>query len=79
VAPDLILTGRRLTGIECAANNVVSGAYPNDELMDRVMAFSKGLNKGRWIVGQMKQVLNSRIIRLMEDDKAILKQGDVRV
>ncbi len=77
--PDLILTGRRLTGLECAAHNVVSGAYPNEELMDRVMAFAAGLNKGRQIIGQMKQVLNSRIIRLMEEDKTILRKGDVRV
>ena len=79
LVPELILTGRRLTGLECAAYNVVAGAYPNEELMDRVMAFAAGLNKGRGIIGRMKQVLNSRIIRLMQEDKAILRQGDVRV
>jgi len=77
--PELILTGRRLTGLECADYNVVSAAYPNEELMDRVMAFAAGLNKDRQIVGRMKPVLNARIIRLMEEDKAVLKQGDVRV
>lgn len=77
--PELILTGRRLTGLECADYNVVSAAYPNEELMDRVMAFAGGLNKDRQIVGRMKQVLNSRIIQLMEEDKAVLQQGDVRV
>ena len=79
LVPELILTGRRLTGLECADYNVVSAAYPNEELMDRVMAFAGGLNKGRQIVGRMKQVLNSRIIQLMEDDKAVLQKGDVRV
>ncbi len=79
LVPDLILTGRRLTGLECAAGNVVSAAYPNDELMDKVMTFARGLNKGRRIIGQMKKVLNDRITRLMEEDKVILKQGDVRV
>jgi enoyl-CoA hydratase/carnithine racemase len=79
LVPELILTGRRLTGLECAAYNVVAAAYPNEELMDKVMAFAVGLNKDRKIIGHMKQVINARIIQLMEEDKALLQQGDVRV
>jgi len=77
--PDLILTGRRLTGLECVEHHLVSAAYPNEELMDKVMAFAGGLNKGRQIVGSMKRVLHSRTIQLMEDDKAVLQQGEIRV
>ena len=77
--PELILTGRRLTGLECAAYNVVSAAYPNEDLMDKVMAFAAGLNKDRKIIGHMKQVINSRSVHLMEEDKAVLQQGEIRV
>jgi len=47
--------------------------------MEKVMAFAGGLNKGRQIVGAMKQVLHSRIIQLMEEDKSVLQQGEIRV
>lgn len=77
--PELILTGRRLTGLECAGYHLVSAAYPNEELMEKVMAFAAGLNKGRGIVGSMKQVLHARTVQLMEEDKAVLRQGDIRV
>ena len=77
--PDLVLTGRRLTGLECAAYNMVAAAYPNEELMEKVMAFAGGLNKGRQIVGAMKKVLHSRTIQLMEEDKSVLQQGEIRV
>jgi enoyl-CoA hydratase/carnithine racemase len=76
---ELILTGRRLTGEECAAAYVVSSAYNNDVLMDRVMDFAKGLNKGRRIVGEMKKVMNGHIVKLMEEDAASLKEGQVLV
>jgi len=79
VVQDLILTGRRLTGVECAEKHIVTEAYPNDDLMDRAMAFARGLNKGRWIVGQMKQVLNGRIVQMMEEDKGYMNQGKVKV
>lgn len=79
LVPDLILTGRRLTGLECAANNVVAAAYTNEELLEKVTAFAAGLNKDRWIVGSIKKVLNARTLQLMEGDKAVLKQGDIRV
>jgi len=76
---ELILTGRRLTGEECAAAHVAAAAYDNDALMDRVMDFAKGLNKGRAIVGDMKKVMNDSIIKLMEEDAASLKEGQVLV
>jgi Delta3-Delta2-enoyl-CoA isomerase len=79
IAEELVLTGRRFTGAECAANQVVAAAYPNEILMDKVMAFAKGLNKGRAIVGGMKKVLNGGIIKLLEEDMKYVREGEVRV
>ena len=79
LVPELILTGRRLTGLECAEYRLVSAAWPDGELMEKVMAFAGGLNKGRQIVGAMKKVLHSRTIQLMEEDKSVLQQGEIRV
>jgi enoyl-CoA hydratase/carnithine racemase len=79
ILEELILTGWRLTGLECAAGHVVSAAYSNDELMDKVMAFAAGLNKERGIVGEMKKVLNGPIVKLMEEDAESLQMGKVVV
>ncbi|MGD0856929.1 MAG: enoyl-CoA hydratase/isomerase family protein [Dehalococcoidia bacterium] len=76
---DAVLTGRRFTGAECAANHVVVNAYNNDELMEKVMAFAKGLKKGRWIVSEMKKVINSRTLKLMEEDMRYIEKGELRV
>ncbi len=76
---DVVLTGRRFTGAECAANQVVVEAYDNAELMNKVMAFAGSLNKGRQIVGEMKRVLNGRVLKLMEEDVDHIKPGEIRV
>jgi len=76
---DAVLTGRRFTGAECAANHVVVNAYNNDELMEKVMAFAKGLKKGRWIVSEMKKVINRRTLKLMEEDIRYIEKGELRV
>jgi len=79
VMEDILLAGRRFTGLECEAYRIVSAVYPNDQLLDKVMAFASGLNKGRWIVGQMKKVHYARVLRLMEDDLSVIEKGSVRV
>lgn len=79
VAEELVLTGRRLTGTECAAHRVVTAASPGQDLMDEVMAFARNLNKGRHIVGEMKKVLNHHIVKLMESDSGLIGEGEVRV
>jgi len=77
---DALLTGRRFTGKEAAANCVIRAAYPNDVLMERVMDFARGLNKGRTIIGQMKQVLNSHVIELLDEvDMPTICQGHFSV
>jgi enoyl-CoA hydratase/carnithine racemase len=76
---ELILTGRRFTGAECVAHNVVTAAYPNEELTEKVVKFAAGLNKGRQIVGSMKGVLNRKVVDQMKEDLEIVRQGHVRV
>jgi len=75
VVKELILAGRRLTGAECVAGHVAVAAYNNDELMDKIMAYARGLNKGRGIVGDMKKVLNGPTVKLMEADAGLIKEG----
>lgn len=73
---EAMLTGKRFTGNEAAANHAVTAVYPDDCLMDRVMDFAGGLNKSRSIVGRMKRMLYSHIIKLMdEEDLPIARQG----
>ena len=76
---ELVLTGRRFTGTECEAHQVVTAAYPNEELAEKVMKFAAGLNKGRQIVGSMKGVLNRRVVDLMKEDMEIIRRGHVMV
>ncbi|MFA5064324.1 MAG: enoyl-CoA hydratase/isomerase family protein [Dehalococcoidia bacterium] len=79
VVRELILTGRRLTGLECVSSHVVSAAFSNEEMMDKVMAFAGGLNKSRGIVGDMKKILNGPIIDLIDKDAASIKEGQIVV
>jgi enoyl-CoA hydratase/carnithine racemase len=76
---DVILTSRRFTGVECAANHVVAETYDNAELMSKTMTFAGGLNKSRQIVGEMKKVLNGPVLRLIEEDMDHITQGEIRV
>jgi len=76
---ELVLTGRRFTGTECEAHHVITAAYPNEELTEKVVKFAAGLNKGRQIVGSMKGVLNRRVVDLMKEDLGIIRQGHVMV
>ena len=76
---ELILTGRRLTGVECAAGHVVTAAYGNDELMDKVIAYAAGLNKPRNIVGEMKKVMNGPVVELLEEEIKAFPEGQVLV
>ncbi len=79
VITDLILTGRRLSGLECVSRQVVSATYSNEEIIDRVMDFAAGLNKSRGIVGDMKRVLNGPVIDLIDKDAASIKEGQLVV
>jgi hypothetical protein len=47
--------------------------------MDKVMEYSKGLNKGRGIVGEMKRVMHARTLKLMEEDSSSIQEGQILV
>ena len=59
-------TGKRFTATELEACHFIRKACTMDELMKESIAFAKGLNKGRWIIGEMKKVLRKDIADLME-------------
>ena len=52
---EMLYTGKRLTAEECQAHNIVTKAVHIDHLIVETMAFAKSLNKGRDIIGPMKQ------------------------
>jgi enoyl-CoA hydratase/carnithine racemase len=77
---DIVLTGRRVPGTEAVDYRIGHSAHPQAELMMKVMEFARGLNKSRGIVGQMKQVKNAAILRLMNEvDPGIIDRGDTVV
>lgn len=65
------LTGRRYTAVELEAHKVVVQACPVDDLMNRVMAFGKTLNKGREILKTMKAVGFKPILQIMDTDDPV--------
>jgi len=76
---ELVLTGRRFTGHQSAEHHIVTYAYHNTELEEKVLKFAAGLNKGREIVGKMKGVLNRKVVDLMKKDLVIIGRGHVMV
>jgi enoyl-CoA hydratase/carnithine racemase len=76
---EIVLTGKRFTGVECEEHHVITAAYPNEVLLEKVMKFTTGLKKERRIVGSMKGVLNRRVVDLMKADLGIIRQGHVMV
>jgi Delta3-Delta2-enoyl-CoA isomerase len=69
------LTGKRYTALELEAHKVVVQACPVDDLMNRVMTFAKGLNKGRQILKTMKAVGFKPILQVMETDDPVYLQN----
>ncbi len=76
---DIILSGRRFTGKEAVAAQIITATYNEDEFTDKVMAFANGCNKGRWIVGQMKKVYHLGVLEQMATDMEHIEPGTVRV
>jgi enoyl-CoA hydratase/carnithine racemase len=59
-------TGKRFTATELEQCHFIRKACTMDELIKESVAFAKGLNKGRWIIGEMKKVLRKDIGDLMD-------------
>jgi enoyl-CoA hydratase/carnithine racemase len=76
---DIILSGRRFSGQEALAGQVITATYDKDEFIDNVMAFAGGCGKGRWIVGEMKKVYHLGVLQQMAIDMEHIEPGVVRV
>jgi enoyl-CoA hydratase/carnithine racemase len=60
------LTGKRFTAAELEKCHAIRKACTMDDLMKETAGFARGLNKGRWIVSEMKKVLRHDIGLLMD-------------
>jgi Delta3-Delta2-enoyl-CoA isomerase len=60
-------TARRLTARECEDYNLVMKACPLEQLMPQALAFAKGLNKGRDIIGRMKLETLAPVIGVIDE------------
>ena len=65
-------TARRLTAQECEQHHLVMKACPLDQLLSQAVAFAKGLNKGRDIIGRMKMETLAPVISVIDETLAKL-------
>lgn len=65
---ELKYTGKRATAEECAQSGFIMKACHMDQLMDDVMAFAKANGKKRKIFGIMKERMNGRVVRVMDEE-----------
>lgn len=74
------LTAKRFTATELEQCRFIRKACTLDELMKESIGFAKGLNKGRWIVGEMKKVMYKDLQVLMDlPIEKNLNPGDVPI
>ena len=77
---EMQLTGCRLTAEVCEANRIVKKASPVEDLMGDVMAFAKGLNKRRAIVGELKRRLTGPIVHAIDvEDVPYIESGKFNI
>ncbi|MCX6004521.1 MAG: enoyl-CoA hydratase/isomerase family protein [Chloroflexi bacterium] len=75
-------TGKRFTAAELETFHVIRKACTMDDLMKEATGFAKSLNKGRWIISEMKKVLRKDIGYLMDhaaDDRPKLDSDNVPI
>jgi Delta3-Delta2-enoyl-CoA isomerase len=63
---------RRLTAGECENYHIINKACKLDELLQEAVAFAKGLNKGRDIIGSMKMETLAPVISVIDETIAKL-------
>jgi Delta3-Delta2-enoyl-CoA isomerase len=74
------LTAKRFTATELEQCHFIRKACARDEVLTESIAFAKSLNKGRWIVGEMKKVLRKPIGDLLDLPPAVtFDPGDVPI
>jgi len=69
-------TGCRLTAEECEAHHIMRQACPPERLVDEAVAFARGLDKRRAVVGELKRRLNADIVRAIDvEDGPYIESG----
>ncbi|MEM0977943.1 MAG: enoyl-CoA hydratase/isomerase family protein [Pseudomonadota bacterium] len=70
---DFVLTGRRITAEELAAEKILEGALPSaDETFKAAMEFAGTFKKARGIFGELKQRFHKDVLEVMENEDAPL-------
>lgn len=72
---EMQFTARRYTAQECEAYQMINKACTLDQLMQQAVAFAKGLNKKRDIIGRMKTETYEPILKVIDDTIASLASG----
>ena len=73
-------TGCRLTAEECQAHHLVRQACPPERLVDEAVAFARGLEKRRAVVGELKRRLNADIVRAIDvEDGPYIESGQFNI
>lgn len=68
-------TARRYTAQECEAYHIINKSCSRDQLLQQAVAFAKGLNKPRDIIGRMKTETYEPILRVIDDTIGSLSTG----
>jgi Delta3-Delta2-enoyl-CoA isomerase len=77
---EMQLTGIRLTAEMCRTRRIVKGAWPLDQLMDRVMDFARQVNKQRSTIAELKARLNRSVIHAIDvEDVAFIESGQFNI
>ncbi len=68
---EMQFTGNRLTAQECRLHHIVTDAYHQDVLMEKVLEFAKEMKKERDVVREMKARMYTDIVYALDhEDKA---------
>ncbi|RPJ16002.1 MAG: enoyl-CoA hydratase/isomerase family protein [Desulfobacteraceae bacterium] len=73
---EMQFTGKRLTAVECAENNIVMKACHVNDLMNETLAFAKSLNKRRAVILEMKKRMHAKILHALDvEDVPYIESG----
>ncbi len=77
---ELQFTGKRLTAVECAENNIVVKACHINDLMNETLAFAKSLNKRRAVILEMKKRMHGDILHALDvEDVPYIESGTFNI
>ena len=75
---EMYYLGKRVSGEECVAHNIVSKACGLDTLVDDAVAFAGSLGKQRKNYAAMKARMNAGIVRVIEqEDPRVIESGQL--